>query len=54
MSPNGDIYNNYLFSYPTKENLLQNIIKYIITGRTNTLETPINRAFQRKGRGKKM
>ena len=54
MSPNGDIYNNYLFFYPTKENLLQNIIKYIITGRPNTLETPINRAFQRKGRGKKM
>ena len=54
MSPNGDIYNNHLFSYPTKENLFQNIIKYIITGRPNTLETLINRAFQSKDRGKKM
>ena len=54
MSPNDDIYYNFLFSNPIKENLLRNIIKYIIIGRPKTLECPINRAFQKEGRGKKM
>jgi hypothetical protein len=42
------------FPIPTKENLLRNILKYIIIDHPNTLESPIYRAFQREYRGKKM